>query len=424
MTQKYFVMITNYGEGQLANAAALGIPLELKHMAVGDANGTEPLPTRAQTALINETYRAQINSLSVDENNPSQIIAEVVIPETIGGWFIREIGLYDTAGYLFAVANCPPSYKPQMSEGSGRTQVIRLVLVVSSTDNITLKIDPAVVVATRGYVDNLTVRASKEEAEQGENNQKIMTPLRFLQALRATAANASETLRGAIRVGTQEEVNAGARNDVAVTPKALSQSLASILQPEIAGLFSCDGDIDNTITMAGLVSALALENGDVIQLSGEVGGAHNGQFFTVESILSDDKIEVNSEHAGNRSNGPLRLAVTTNKPNIKIKRIAKWHKAPAGLGQAWVNTVSRRLLNTTYTNLHRRPMQVSITVTNASASAGGSLNFLVDGVLVTGDSSASHSWTDNLYAFIPSEVQYRVQTTGIQQSYIKWAELR
>lgn len=153
MTQKYFVTVTNYGEGQLANATALGIPIELKHMAVGDANGTEPIPSRAQTALINETYRAQINSLSVDENNPSQIIAEVVIPETVGGWFIREIGLYDTAGYLFAVANCPPSYKPQMSEGSGRTQVIRLVLVVSSTDSVTLKIDPAVVIATRSYVD-------------------------------------------------------------------------------------------------------------------------------------------------------------------------------------------------------------------------------------------------------------------------------
>lgn len=153
MTQKYFVMITNYGEGQLANAAALGIPLELKNMAVGDANGAEPQPARTQTALINETYRAQINSLSVDENNPSQIIAEVVIPETVGGWFIREIGIYDTAGHLFAVANCPPSYKPQMSEGSGRTQVIRLVLVVSSTDSVTLKIDPAVVIATRSYVD-------------------------------------------------------------------------------------------------------------------------------------------------------------------------------------------------------------------------------------------------------------------------------
>lgn len=161
MNQKYFVVITNYGEGRLANAAALDTPVELTAMAVGDANDTDAQPHRAQTQLINETHRAQLNSLSVDENNPSQVIAELVIPETVGGWFIREVGLYDSYGELFAVANCPPSYKPQMTEGSGRTQVIRIVLLISSTDNITLKIDPAIVVATRQYVDSaMTVHTS------------------------------------------------------------------------------------------------------------------------------------------------------------------------------------------------------------------------------------------------------------------------
>lgn len=154
MNQKYFVTLTEYGEAALANAAALGSQLELKYMAVGDANGIDSQPKRTQTMLINEVYRAQINSLSIDENNSNQVIAELVIPETVGGWFIREAGLYDQAGSLVAVANCPPSYKPQMSEGSGRTQVIRMVIVVSSTDSITLKIDPAIVVATRQYVDS------------------------------------------------------------------------------------------------------------------------------------------------------------------------------------------------------------------------------------------------------------------------------
>lgn len=92
--------------------------------------------------------------LYIDPQNSSQIIAEQVIPETEGGWWIREVGLFDETGALIAVGNCPESYKPQLTEGSGRTQTVRMVLITSSTDNITLKIDPAVVLATRKYVDD------------------------------------------------------------------------------------------------------------------------------------------------------------------------------------------------------------------------------------------------------------------------------
>ncbi|MDT9161034.1 phage tail protein, partial [Escherichia coli] len=92
--------------------------------------------------------------LSVDPNNQSQIIAEQIIPENEGGFWIREIGLYDDEGVLIAVANCPETYKPQLQEGSGRTQTIRMILVVTNTEAITLKIDPSVVLATRKYVDD------------------------------------------------------------------------------------------------------------------------------------------------------------------------------------------------------------------------------------------------------------------------------
>ncbi|EJT8539601.1 phage tail protein, partial [Escherichia coli] len=95
-----------------------------------------------------------LNLLSVDPNNQSQIIAEQIIPENEGGFWIREIGLYDDEGVLIAVANCPETYKPQLQEGSGRTQTIRMILVVTNTEAITLKIDPSVVLATRKYVDD------------------------------------------------------------------------------------------------------------------------------------------------------------------------------------------------------------------------------------------------------------------------------
>lgn len=157
MSQTYFAILTAVGEAKLANAAALGTQLQISRMAVGDGNGNLPVPIRTQTALVNETYRADLNELKVDPLNASQIIAELVIPETEGGYWLRELGLYDAAGDLIAVANCPPSYKPQLAEGSGRTQVLRMVLIVSSTAAVQLKIDPSVVLATRAYADAIQV---------------------------------------------------------------------------------------------------------------------------------------------------------------------------------------------------------------------------------------------------------------------------
>jgi len=145
MTVKYLAILTNQGAARLANAVALGTKLNITQMAVGDANGVLPTPDPAQTKLINQKRIASINTLSADPNNASQIIAEQIIPENEGGFWIREIGLFDDEGVLIAIANCPETYKPLLQEGSGRTQTIRLVLIVSSAASVTLKIDPAVV---------------------------------------------------------------------------------------------------------------------------------------------------------------------------------------------------------------------------------------------------------------------------------------
>ena len=154
MSTKFYTLLTDIGAAKLASAAALGVPLKITHMAVGDGGGVLPTPDAKQTALVNEKRRAALNMLYIDPQNSSQIIAEQVIHENEGGWWIREVGLFDESGALIAVGNCPESYKPQLAEGSGRTQTVRMVLITSSTDNITLKIDPAVVLATRKYVDD------------------------------------------------------------------------------------------------------------------------------------------------------------------------------------------------------------------------------------------------------------------------------
>lgn len=154
MTAPYYALFTDIGVAKLANATATDTPLNITAMGVGDANGVMPTPDPSQTSLINECRRAPLNSLSVDPNNVNQIVAEQVLPDDVGGWWIRELGLYDDEGDLIAVGNCPPSYKPLLEEGAGREQVIRIILIVSSDDAVTLKIDPAVVLATREYVDD------------------------------------------------------------------------------------------------------------------------------------------------------------------------------------------------------------------------------------------------------------------------------
>ncbi|EFO1473658.1 TPA: phage tail protein [Escherichia coli] len=176
MSTKFYTLLTDIGAAKLASAAALGVPLKITHMAVGDGGGTLPTPDSKQTVLVNEKRRAALNMLYIDPQNSSQIIAEQVIPENEGGWWIREVGLFDESGALIAVGNCPESYKPQLAEGSGRTQTVRMVLITSSTDNITLKIDPAVVLATRKYVDDEVLELKLYVDDQMRNHIAAQDP--------------------------------------------------------------------------------------------------------------------------------------------------------------------------------------------------------------------------------------------------------
>ncbi|HGN1704801.1 TPA: phage tail protein [Providencia rettgeri] len=187
MSKPYYSILTTIGENLVAKATALGTKLDLTTMAVGDGNGKLPAPDPAQTKLINEKRRAAVNSLEIDKNNPNIIIVEHIIPETEGGWWVREIGLFDSEGNLIAVGNCPETYKPKMIEGSGRTQIIRMMIVVKSTECIELKADPSVVLATREYVDNIIESfpaASENEAGKvkltsvaSESEEEAITPL-------------------------------------------------------------------------------------------------------------------------------------------------------------------------------------------------------------------------------------------------------
>ncbi|WP_404937067.1 phage tail protein [Pseudomonas sp. JDS08PS003] len=164
---QFFAILTAVGEAKQANATALGVPWTFKEMAVGDANGTDPIPNRNQTKLINEWRRAPVNQVRTDPANPNIIITEQVIPSDVGGRWIREIGLFDADGDLVAVANCAPSFKPLLAQGTGKTQVIRMNFIVSNAAQIVLKIDPAVVLATRQYVDDSLAAALPADKAPG-----------------------------------------------------------------------------------------------------------------------------------------------------------------------------------------------------------------------------------------------------------------
>ncbi|ELM5073101.1 phage tail protein [Escherichia coli] len=284
MTVKYYAILTNQGAARLANATMLGSKLNLTQMAVGDANGVLPTPDPAQTKLINQKRIAPLNLLSVDPNNQSQIIAEQIIPENEGGFWIREIGLYDDEGVLIAVANCPETYKPQLQEGSGRTQTIRMILVVTNTEAITLKIDPSVVLATRKYVDDEVLelrlyvddQMSKHIAAQdphtqyaqkhnptftgepkaptpaaGNNTTRIATTAFVQAAITALINGAPDTL------DTLKEIAAANNND----PK-----FSTTINNALAG----KQPLDNTLThlsgkdVAGLLAYLGLGEGSAL----------------------------------------------------------------------------------------------------------------------------------------------------------------
>lgn len=156
---QFFCMLTAAGEAKQVKADAGLMTWKITQMAVGDANNTDPIPDRLQKALINERLRRPLNTLGPDPANPAILVAELIIPADEGGFWIREMGLFDSDGDLVAVANCAPSYKPKMSQGSGRTQTLRMNFVVKSSTNVVLQIDPSVVVATRKFVEDSVLNA-------------------------------------------------------------------------------------------------------------------------------------------------------------------------------------------------------------------------------------------------------------------------
>ena len=157
---KYISILTDYGTQALAKALANNQPLRLMQFAVGDGNGQAVTPNANRTALVNEKHRANVSAVTLDPRNNKQIIVELSIPENVGGFFVREMGVFDEQNKLIAYANTPESYKPTLESGSGKIQVLRMVLMVSSSNAVTLSVDNSVIFVTRGQLTPHTITAT------------------------------------------------------------------------------------------------------------------------------------------------------------------------------------------------------------------------------------------------------------------------
>ncbi|HCC5849390.1 phage tail protein, partial [Escherichia coli] len=189
-TRKFKTVITDTGAKKLAQAAAPdGKPVRLTHMAVGDGGGTLPTPDSKQTRLVHEVWRHTVNRVILDAAHQNRIIAELVIPPETGGFWIREIGVFDEHGNLIAVGNTAESYKPTVAEGSGRAQTFRTILTVSSTATVALTVDNTMVMATVDYVDDKL----KEHEHSRRHPDASLTAKGFVQLSSATNST-SETL--------------------------------------------------------------------------------------------------------------------------------------------------------------------------------------------------------------------------------------
>lgn len=203
---KFKSVVTALGQARIASAIESGKDVNITQLAVGDGNGSATTPSASQTALVHETYRLPLNSIKTDNKNANWIIAEAIIPSSIGGFWMREMGLFSSQGELIAVSNMADSYKPTLEEGSGRTQTLRMVITVTDTDAVTLTIDDTLVIATEEYVNNLL---AEHEASR-RHPDGTLTDKGFVQ-LSSAIDSASEVLAATPKAVKTVNDNANSR---------------------------------------------------------------------------------------------------------------------------------------------------------------------------------------------------------------------
>ncbi|HAK6768116.1 TPA: phage tail protein [Salmonella enterica] len=232
MDNEFYTLLTDRGMAKIASALADKKQIHLQKMAVGDGGGQYYEPTASQTKLRHEVWRGEMNTLTVAPNNPNWLIAELVLPEDVGGWYVREVGVFDDEGELIAIGKFPESYKPLLPGGCGKQVCIRLIMEVSNTTAVTLTVDPSIVLATRDYVD---VRLDEHEHSTNHPD-ATLTQKGFTQLSNATDSD-DET-----KAATPSAVKAAYDKASAAAPAGHTHAWGQIT-----------GTPDGTLTQKGIV---------------------------------------------------------------------------------------------------------------------------------------------------------------------------
>ncbi|EBP0013877.1 hypothetical protein HX37_24760, partial [Salmonella enterica] len=207
MSMRFKTVVTTAGAARLAAATVPGgKKVSITAMAVGDGGGKLSEPDAGQTKLVNEVWRHALNKISQDNRHSNYIVAELVIPPEVGGFWVRELGLYDDEGTLIAVSSLAESYKPALAEGSGRTQTCRMVIVVSSIESVALSVDSTMVMATQDYVDDRLA-----EHEESRNHPDATLTDRGFVKLYSGVTSQDETLAATPKAVKIAMDNASAR---------------------------------------------------------------------------------------------------------------------------------------------------------------------------------------------------------------------
>ncbi|WP_406242339.1 phage tail protein [Tissierella carlieri] len=194
MAEQFYTILTQIGKAKIANASTLGNKIKFTYFALGDGNGSYYNPIESQQALKNEVWRGQIGNVMIDENNPSWIVLETIIPADQGGFMIREAGVFDDEGNMLAIGKYPETYKPIVSAGSAKDLYVRMILEVSNTSVVNLKLDPSIILATKKDIDILSNRI-KKNADDILELKKGTTIIEELQTENKTLSGAINELK-------------------------------------------------------------------------------------------------------------------------------------------------------------------------------------------------------------------------------------
>lgn len=277
MTATFYTIATDIGNAKEANAIALGLRRKFVALAVGDGGGENapiPTPKPGQKALLGEWRRAPLNSLEPDPKNPSQLIAEQIIPANEGGRWIREMALIDEDGDLCYISNAPPTYKPLLPEGSGKTQGLRMVIIVSNVANVELKIDPSVVLATREYADKAITVAMKAHTDADDPHpqyaKKVVVAEAIIDSIEAHGA-AEDPHPQYLTLPRGQEIGFNFNRYVALSKAGITFSSAHFgaqLDAQVAGNFALP---DSATTRGGATISLRANvvNGVTLAVTGK-----------------------------------------------------------------------------------------------------------------------------------------------------------